>query len=251
MFFTKKCSRRGLSSVAAAVLICTATLSSCSSNAKFSGNNSNNPAPDTTDGNRGGANGEAAEMVVPKNIPENSDAFLKPELPTPTPTVTAGVAQPTPATGISDFYACDGKGGLSWEAVLALPLDKKCVTTRVKVYKHWTHNFFVQLRECNNDPMKYEIKIGTSGSGPFYWIADGGGHGQDQCEFVNRAFRISNDDDIKSQCPTCDMGCRFYLEPAYYTRSKFGETPTFDTESHWWADSVIWHSCAISFDNAG
>jgi hypothetical protein len=95
---------------------------------------------------------------------------------------------------------------------------------------------------------RYKLYMSPTRNEPFLEIADFGGHGQDHCELVNPAFRIIDDDDIRSGgCTSCEIGGLVDVDGVpVFARSRFGE-PFERVQARYWADlTTTFYSCGVS-----
>lgn len=109
------------------------------------------------------------------------------------------------------------------------------------------YKVFVGAILCG-DAEHYKLYMSDRSDQPFAEIADYGGHGQDHCELVNRAFRITNDDDITSGgCTSCSVGDSIdIIDVPVYARDKFGKAFKRVT-ARFWADlTTNEYSCGVS-----
>jgi hypothetical protein len=88
-------------------------------------------------------------------------------------------------------------------------------------YKKW-----VGAVLCKAD--EYKLYLSEAKAGPYYPIADSGGHGQDHCELVNPKMRMTNSDTIDaSTCAGCDAVSHASWgwpgDVPVYVRANFGE----------------------------
>lgn len=137
--------------------------------------------------------------------------------------------------------------GFTWMPLPFQTLEPALCTGERFVRYDERYNAWVGAILCGST-QRYKLYMAASPADPFLQIADYAGHGQDQCELVNTAFTLPDEDDITSGgCPTCAIGnLEDPIGVEVYARSVFGE-PFERVVSREWADLTSTNlSCGVA-----
>ena len=93
------------------------------------------------------------------------------------------------------------------------------------VKKDKMYGYYVAVTECSSGTGRFKVYLGQTSTGTFYSIGDGGGSGQDQCDFVGST---SDNGSVGPSTPDTSKLC--------YSRTTFGSAPaSFGScpSNHW------------------
>jgi hypothetical protein len=118
-------------------------------------------------------------------------------------------------------------------------------------YVKWAdaYSLFVGVQLCE-EPGRYKIYLSATREGEYDEIADTAGDGEDHCELVNPAFRIPNEDNIKSGgCSSCANDPAIDFDPPQemvWSRADYGLPFTFGPMPRQNYYSSNWYECGVT-----